>query len=310
MSDHVVLIVDRLVTPAAAVQSVVQEGGEVGGPSSGGGSAVLVPAEGNSGSVVSNDENGKRVEENEGFSDGDEDEPLLQSVECRICQEEDRIKNLETPCACSGSLKYAHRKCVQRWCDEKGDIICEICHQPYQSGYTAPPPPPRSEDVAIDIGGWTISGTPLDLRDPRVLAMAEAERHFLEAEYDEYAASNASGAAFCRSAALILMALLLLRHALTITDGDADEDDDMSAFFSLFLLRAAGFLLPCYIMAWALSILQRRRQRQEAAALAATQVAFVLQAGQHRGLHFAIAPAPAVTPHQEPPSVTPHQDIV
>lgn len=30
----------------------------------------------------------------------------------------------------------------------------------------------------------------------------------------------------------------------------------------IFLLRAAGFLLPCYIMAWAISILQRRRQRQ------------------------------------------------
>ena len=96
------------------------------------------------------------------------------------------------------------------------------------------------------------------------------------------------------------MALLLLRHALTLTDSDAD--DDVSTFFSvsgidisiysmimmiiissllsvylilrfrlsnepvdhlqLFLLRAAGFLLPCYIMAWAISILQRRRQRQ------------------------------------------------
>lgn len=53
-------------------------------------------------------------------------------------------------------------------------------------------------------GGWTISGTPLDLRDPRLLAIAEAERQFLDAEYDEYAASNASGAAFCRSAALIV----------------------------------------------------------------------------------------------------------
>lgn len=30
----------------------------------------------------------------------------------------------------------------------------------------------------------------------------------------------------------------------------------------LFLLRVVGFLLPCYIMAWAISILQRRRQRQ------------------------------------------------
>lgn len=131
----------------------------------------------------------------------------------------------------------------------------------------------------------------MDLRDPRLLAIAEAERQFLDAEYDEYAASNASGAAFCRSAALILMALLLLRHALSVTDGDS-SDDDPSNFFSLFLLRAAGFLLPCYIMAWAISILQRRRQRQEAAALAATQVAFVLNSGQRRGLHFAIAPGP------------------
>lgn len=295
MGDHLILNVDRIVTPVA-VRSV--HDADVVGPSSGG-SGALNGMEGTSGLGVGNDENGKRVVEDDEISDGEE-EPLLQMVECRICQEEDRIKNLETPCACSGSLKYAHRKCVQRWCNEKGDITCEICHQPYQPGYTAPPPPPRSEDIAIDIGqGWTISGTPLDLRDPRLLAMAEAERHFLEAEYDEYAASNASGAAFCRSAALILMALLLLRHALTITD--PDEDDDMSAFFSLFLLRAAGFLLPCYIMAWAISILQRRRQRQEAAALAATQVAFVLQSGrQHRGLHLAIAPAPTVTPQQEP----------
>ena len=35
----------------------------------------------------------------------------------------------------------------------------------------------------------------------------------------------------------------------------------------LFLLRAAGFLLPCYIMAWAISILQQRRQRQVSAVL-------------------------------------------
>jgi hypothetical protein len=53
-------------------------------------------------------------------------------------------------------------------------------------------------------GGWTITGTPLDLHDPRILAVAAAQRHLLEAEYDEYAATNASGAAFCRSAALIV----------------------------------------------------------------------------------------------------------
>ncbi|MBA0711305.1 hypothetical protein Golax_010502, partial [Gossypium laxum] len=135
-----------------------------------------------------------------------------------------------------------------------------VAFEPYQPGYIAPPRP-QTEETAIDIGGgWTISGTPVDLRDPRLLAIAEAERQILEAEYDEYAASNATGAAFCRSAALILMALLLLRHALTVPDADAE--DDVSTFFSLFLLRAAGFLLPCYIMAWAISILQRQRQRQ------------------------------------------------
>ncbi|RID58685.1 hypothetical protein BRARA_F01964 [Brassica rapa] len=228
----------------------------------------------------------------------EEEEPLLQSVECRICQEEDTIQNLEAPCACNGSLKYAHRKCVQRWCNEKGDITCEICHQAYQPGYTAPPPPPPDETI-IHIGDNWENGVPLDLSDPRILAMAAAERHFLEADYDEYSEFNSSGAAFCRSSALILMALLLLRDALNLTT-NPDDEDDPTAFFSLFLLRAAGFLLPCYIMAWAIGILQRRRQRQEAA-LAAAEVAFMIHGGvppQRGGLHFVVAPEQPPIPNQ------------
>ncbi|CAN0917546.1 hypothetical protein LINGRAHAP2_LOCUS30359 [Linum grandiflorum] len=78
-----------------------------------------------------------------------------------------------------------------------------------------------SSDTVIDIGGgWKISGTPIDLRDPRLLAIADTERHFLEAEYDEYAASNASGPAICGSATLILMALLLLQYTLTVIEAD------------------------------------------------------------------------------------------
>ncbi|XP_059317356.1 uncharacterized protein LOC132067948 isoform X2 [Lycium ferocissimum] len=225
----------------------------------------------------------------------EEEAPLIGRGECRICQEEDSLDKLESPCACSGSLKYTHRACVQHWCNEKGDITCEICHQQYQPGYTVPP---RTvvEETIIDIGGgWQISGTPLDLHDPRLLAIAEAERQLLEAEYDDYNSANASGAAFCRSAALILMALLLLRHALPMTDTDGD-DEDPTAFFSLFLLRAVGFLLPCYIMLWAISILQQRRQREEAAALAATQFAVVLRSGQSRGVQFTIASAAPATP--------------
>ncbi|XP_042008372.1 uncharacterized protein LOC121756993 isoform X1 [Salvia splendens] len=235
--------------------------------------------------------------------DADEELPLIGMGECRICQEEDSVNHLETPCACSGSLKYAHHKCVQHWCNEKGDITCEICHQPYQSGYTAPARPPPDE-TSIDIGGvWRISGTPLDMHDPRLLAIAEAERQLFEADYDDYNSATNNGTAFCRSAALILIGLLLLRHALSITDdGDGEGDDDASTFFSLFLLRAVSFLLPCYIMIWAISILQRRRQRQEAAALAAARFAIVVQAAQSRGLLVASA-APAIasqaTPHFE-----------
>lgn len=42
--------------------------------------------------------------------------------------------------------------------------------------------------------------------------MAAAERHFLEAEYEEYAAANTSGASFCRSTALIVSLFPLMQQ--------------------------------------------------------------------------------------------------
>ncbi|WOL11548.1 hypothetical protein Cni_G20311 [Canna indica] len=284
MGDHVVLNVDGL----AKFESIEISKSFVSLNRSGEASC-------SSPSVSTSTDGVKATEEN---ATAEEDEPLIQSIECRICQEEDHIKNLETPCACSGSLKYAHRACVQRWCDEKGDTTCEICHELYKPGYVAPPHANPDETIIDFSGGWSISGSPLDLHDPRFVALAAAPHHFLEAEYDDYAVADASGAAFCRSAALILLALLLLRHAMTVTNDDGD--DDASTIFSLFLLRAAGFLLPCYIMAWALSILQRRRQSQEAATLTATEVAFILQSGHREGLHFTIAPDSPTTPQHEP----------
>lgn len=219
-----------------------------------------------------------------------EAEPLMKAVaECRICQEEDSIDGLEAPCGCSGSLKFAHRKCVQQWCNEKGGTTCEICHKPYEPDYTVSGPLP--EEATIDISGWNAA---MDLHEARIFAMAEAERHFFEAEYEGYADSSAGGTAFLRSVALILMALLLMRHALALTDPDRDEDDnDSSTFFSLFLLRISGFLLPCYIMCWAISIMQQhRRQAQQEAAESATHFAFVLHTDQTRDLQFAMATSP------------------
>ncbi|KAM7262094.1 hypothetical protein ACFE04_021171 [Oxalis oulophora] len=92
------------------------------------------------------------TDEEEEHGDADFSDQLLipTMAKCRICQEEDSINSLETPCGCSGSLKYAHRKCVQHWCNEKGDIMSskkkrkEIL-SPYHPGYTAPPHPPPEE---------------------------------------------------------------------------------------------------------------------------------------------------------------------
>ncbi|KAJ7974407.1 RING/FYVE/PHD zinc finger superfamily protein [Quillaja saponaria] len=50
-------------------------------------------------------------------------------TECRFCQQEDFIEKMEAPCFCNGTIKFGHRGCVQRWCDTKKDIICEICLQ-------------------------------------------------------------------------------------------------------------------------------------------------------------------------------------
>ena len=75
--------------------------------------------------------------------------------ECRICQDEDKVSNLDVPCVCSGSLKYAHKSCLQRWCNEKGDTTCEICHTPYVAGYTRPPQRPvaSSRQSLLSVNG-------------------------------------------------------------------------------------------------------------------------------------------------------------
>ncbi|PWA69226.1 RING/FYVE/PHD zinc finger superfamily protein [Artemisia annua] len=63
----------------------------------------------------------------------------------------------------------------------------------------------------------------------------------------------------------------------------------------LFFLRVSMFLLPYYIMARSISILQRRRQRQEAAASAASQIALRVAEARWEGLEFENAKPFAMT---------------
>lgn len=90
MEEHLTLCVDHFVPPRSSQAPEVVEapGSSVGG----------------SGSHVF-DSYSSAIDIEDVHGAAEEDEPLIQIVECRICQEEDNTRNLEVPCACNGSLK-------------------------------------------------------------------------------------------------------------------------------------------------------------------------------------------------------------
>ncbi|RDX68120.1 E3 ubiquitin-protein ligase MARCH2, partial [Mucuna pruriens] len=178
-------------------------------------------------------------------------------VECRICQEEDQVQAMEAPCSCNGTLKFAHRKCIQRWCNKKGNTICEICNQAFSPNYSLPPV--RSNAImAIDIRQeW---GHNTDLH----VALASAERQLLQTEYEDYAMSQTSSIACLRSVTLILLIILLVRQALMLTKNSATGQEASIIFnFEMSLLQFAGILLPCYAMARSWYVIQQNRRRRQ-----------------------------------------------
>ncbi|XP_011097148.1 uncharacterized protein LOC105176135 [Sesamum indicum] len=225
MGDHFVLLVDKLLTestPEAAIQS-------------------------------KNGFSFDRLDLNLGSSPG-------KLAECRICHDEDEDSNMEIPCSCRGSLKYAHHKCVQRWCNEKGDTICEICHQQFKPGYTAPPPLFHYGGVPMNFrGDWTISRS--DMHDSELAEMVSRDENFLDPYFDEYPIPTSRSLICCRVVAVILIVLLALRHTLPFIIYGAGEYS--ISLFTLLMLRMVGILLPIYIMVKALTAIQRRRNHQE-----------------------------------------------
>lgn len=171
-------------------------------------------------------------------------------VQCRICHDEDEASNMETPCACSGSLKYAHRRCVQMWCNEKGDTICEICQQQFKPGYSAPAP--RLPFTVV----------PMHLREPWEFPRSDqyhdssivgAHHSFFEHSFDEYQVPTGS-IVCCRIIAIIFVVLLVLRHTLPIVLNEAGEYS--YTLYMLLMLRTIGILLPICVMLKACSIIR------------------------------------------------------
>ncbi|KAE9618709.1 hypothetical protein Lal_00047847 [Lupinus albus] len=181
-------------------------------------------------------------------------------VECKICHDEDEDCNMETPCSCCGSLKYAHRRCVQRWCNEKGDTTCEICHQQFKPGYTAPPPLFRFGHIPMSFrGNWEISRR--DLNRAHLVSMVPTDQNLINSDYDRYSASSTRSLICCRSVAVIFMALLILRHTLPLTiSGNMEYSFPL---FMLLLFRIVGIVFPIYLMVRAVLLIQRHRQQHQ-----------------------------------------------
>ncbi|KAJ9554224.1 hypothetical protein OSB04_018269 [Centaurea solstitialis] len=208
-------------------------------------------------------------------------------VECRICQDEDFDSNMETPCSCCGSLKYAHRRCVQRWCNEKGDIVCEICHQQFRPGYTAPPPVFRLGGIPANFRGhWQIGRR--DVNDhPQIITVVSSDHNFLDQEYDEYAESTARSVLCFRSIALVALDFghygFTLFFPLYAVHPSSDPTTHAACFCKrsgklpvtrvfgrnstdfihlfLLVLRASGIVVPMYFILRGMAALVNRQRR-------------------------------------------------
>ncbi|KAK8493211.1 hypothetical protein V6N12_008710 [Hibiscus sabdariffa] len=260
MSDHAVLCVDRLTKPESL--QPVQEAEAAG--SSGGDSSIVA-------------------------------EPVVCAMNAGSARTKTALKIWRH---LVHAVAFAHRKCVQRWCDEKGDITCEICHQRLLQLISGKShnlaletliflsfvisvglvtaietlislgPFPVCEDLCPNVFGdleWDASGASLGYH--RILAVT-AERHILEPGYDEYSDNDSSGTEFVRAATLTVIALLFLRHALYLTSGE--KEDDVSQYIC------------------------------ETAAVAVADSAVTIQAVRPQAIHYSIAPEPSATPQQEP----------
>ncbi|CAI9105505.1 OLC1v1004436C1 [Oldenlandia corymbosa var. corymbosa] len=171
---------------------------------------------------------------------------------CRICHEGEleSCKKLETPCSCSGTIQFAHRDCIMRWCIEKGNAVCEICLQKFEPGYVIALPkkePPVDSQVTIRVS----------VEIPRGNAMGEEE----ETQYSECSSTIYTSVSYCRSVALMFTFLLLTRHMLELLyQGTGDYPFTL---LTLLILRSVGILLPMYVLLKIITAIQTTINTQQ-----------------------------------------------
>ncbi|KAG9148923.1 hypothetical protein Leryth_024944 [Lithospermum erythrorhizon] len=165
---------------------------------------------------------------------------------CRICHEEEweSSSSLEAPCSCSGTVKYAHRDCIQRWCNEKGNTVCELCLQKFEPGYTSPPKNRELPDTTITIReSEEVSRREMDIDDPEIGDMAE--RQINETEYSECSSATDKSVSFCRRVAFLFTFILIARHILAVVAG---KYMIILLPFTLVMIKTSGIIFPIYIL--------------------------------------------------------------
>ncbi|CAA7056182.1 unnamed protein product [Microthlaspi erraticum] len=185
-----------------------------------------------------------------------EDNDLKPSLSCcRICHGEEAERYFEAPCSCSGTVKFAHRDCIQRWCDEKGNTVCEICLQDYKPGYTATPSKPsRLVEATVTI------------RDNLHIARRDNGRRRnrrlvdrAESDFTECNADADRGASCCRYLALVLSVVLLIKHAFDVVFG---SEEYPYTIFTVLTLKATGILLPMLVIIRTIAAFRRSLRYQ------------------------------------------------
>ncbi|KAL1827325.1 hypothetical protein ACET3Z_005737 [Daucus carota] len=164
---------------------------------------------------------------------------------CRICHEIEfeSFKSLEAPCSCSGSVKFAHRDCIQRWCDEKGNTTCEICLQNFEPGYTAPVKKAKLLEAAVTIrGSLEVPRRERRQENPDLEADGEEEEELLESEsFSDDRRWNCF-----RVVALVFTLILLMRHLLALLTGETE--DYPFTLLTLLIAKTSGIVIPMYVM--------------------------------------------------------------
>ncbi|CAA0393163.1 unnamed protein product [Arabidopsis thaliana] len=178
----------------------------------------------------------------------DDTKSKVRITRCRICHEEEEESFFEVPCACSGTVKFAHRNCIQRWCNEKGNTTCEICLQVYKDGYTAVSKQSKliEQEVTIRVNGRRRR------RSRRLVSIAESDISQCNSVADR-------GASFCRSLTFTLSVFLLMKHTFDVIYG---TEEYPFSVFTVLTLKAIGILLPMSIIIRTISTIQKTLRRR------------------------------------------------